>query len=162
MKLTFTKRPAKFDDLLIERDGRPPERIACPKQGIIPHDMVHLAVERIVAQNGFLARVARGEAATPGMTREADTEAIERLVETMQAEAWSSRDPAFRSGAAEELIALYETSCAARFHPCLRITPADVDLIRREIDSLTERWEAVPMNGSLTLTLDGAAEAQSA
>ena len=39
MRLTFTKRDGKYDDLLIERPDAAPETIKNPKQGIIPHDM---------------------------------------------------------------------------------------------------------------------------
>jgi predicted nucleic acid-binding protein len=57
MKLTFTKGSGKYDRLdIVAGDGaRPP--IDCPKQGIIPHDMVHWAVEAEVAAAGFLRLV---------------------------------------------------------------------------------------------------------
>ncbi|MEI6418569.1 MAG: hypothetical protein WCO82_05845, partial [Sphingomonadales bacterium] len=60
MKLIFTKGSGKYDQLLVEApDGvRPP--IPCPKQGIIPHDMVHWAVEAEVAAAGFLKLIAAG------------------------------------------------------------------------------------------------------
>ena len=45
MDLTFTKPGGKFDERTVARPGLAPSPIACPKQGIIPHDMVHYAVE---------------------------------------------------------------------------------------------------------------------
>jgi hypothetical protein len=48
MELVFTKGPGKFDLMEIFRTGAPPERVDCPKQRIIPHDMIHYAVERLV------------------------------------------------------------------------------------------------------------------
>ena len=63
MRLIFTKRDGKYDGLVIERAGAPAETIRCPKQGIIPHDMVHHAVESRLAHGGFLGMVAGGEAA---------------------------------------------------------------------------------------------------
>lgn len=45
MQLIFTKGSGKHDKMEVIRDGTPVESIECPKQGIIPHDMVHYAVE---------------------------------------------------------------------------------------------------------------------
>ncbi len=45
MKLGFTKGSGKFDRLDIVAADGPRAPIDCPKQGIIPHDMVHFAVE---------------------------------------------------------------------------------------------------------------------
>ena len=101
MRLTFTKRDGKYDDLSIERDGQAPEAIQCPKQGIIPHDMVHYAVDSILTHSGFLSLFAGGQAAgftTSGGDAE---EAVERLVENFQAEMWGGRV------SAEDLLASY-------------------------------------------------------
>ena len=43
MNLIFTKGAQKADRLEVRRPGRAAELIECPKQGIIPHDMVHYA-----------------------------------------------------------------------------------------------------------------------
>lgn len=145
MRLTFTKREGKYDDLVVERDGRPLEAIACPKQGIIPHDMVHYAVESIVAERGFLSLVADGQAAGFQVAGDETSEAIEQLVETFQAEMWSGRVPA------EDLIAMYEHACHARAHAVAPVSPTDVALIRARIDELTSQWSAVPVGGALTL-----------
>lgn len=147
MRLTFTKRDGKYDDLSIEREGRQLETIKCPKQGIIPHDMVHYAVESCLAHSGFLTLVAGGEAAAFTTTGGDAEEAVERLVENFQAEMWGGRVPA------EELLASYELACEARGHPVAPVSVADVERIRARLDELTDRWAAVPLNGSLTLEL---------
>lgn len=145
MRLTFTKRDGKYDDLVVERDGQPPEAIACPKQGIIPHDMIHYAVESIIAERGFLSLVADGQSAGFQVAGDAASEAIERLVETFQAEMWGGRVPA------EDLLATYEHACGARAHAVAPVSPSDVALIRARIDELTSKWSAVPVGGALTL-----------
>lgn len=145
MRLTFTKRDGKYDDLVVERDGRPPEAIACPKQGIIPHDMIHYAVESIIAERGFLSLVADGQSAGFQVAGDGISEAIERLVETFQAEMWGGRVPA------EDLLATYEHACEARAHAVAPVSPKDVALIRARIDELTSQWSAVPLGGALTL-----------
>jgi hypothetical protein len=151
LKLTFKKKAGKTDELLIERNDGSKEVIPCPKQGIIPHDMVHYAVEKVVSRRGFLSRLAAGEVAEFRMSREAEADAIERLVESIQAEMWSGRVPA------EEVVALYQHACAARSHPHFPVSAGDIQLIRSEIDQLTAEWEAVAVHSSLVLTLDAAA-----
>jgi len=148
MRLTFTKRGGKHDDLSIERDGSPPEVLTCPKQGIIPHDMVHYAIESTLSHHhGFLGLVADGQAAAFTTTGGDSEEAVERLVEVFQAEMWGGRVPA------TDLIAAYEQACDARGHAASPVSPADVDAIRDRLDQLTTDWSQVPVNGSLILEM---------
>ena len=147
MRLTFTKLSGKYDDLAIERNGRSPEKLACPKQGIIPHDMVHFAVESTLSHGGFLGLVADGQAAAFTTVGGDSEEAIERLVEVFQAEMWGGRVPA------SELLATYEHACAARGHAAMPVSTADVEAIRERLDQLTEQWSQVPVNASLTLEM---------
>jgi hypothetical protein len=147
MRLIFTKRGGKHDDLAIERDGRERETLSCPKQGIIPHDMVHFAVESALSHRGFLGLVADGQPAAFATTGGDAEEAIERLVEVFQAEMWGGRV------AAADLLATYEQACGDRGHPSVPISPVDVEAIRTRLDQLTADWSAVPLNGSLTLEM---------
>ena len=147
MRLTFTKRGGKHDDLVIDRVGRPPETISCPKQGIIPHDMVHYAVESTLAHRGFLGLVADGQVAAFETTGGDSEEAVERLVETFQAEMWGARVPS------AELIATYEHACGARGHPAVPVSPGDVEAIRERLRELTEKWAALPVNASFAVEL---------
>jgi hypothetical protein len=82
MELTFTKRSGKSDDLTIVRDDGTAENIICPKQGIIPHDLVHYAVESVLAHHGFLSLVRDGQAADFSASGTDVHESVERLVET--------------------------------------------------------------------------------
>ena len=72
-------------------------------------------------------------------------EAIERLVESFQAEMWGGRVPA------ADLLATYELACEARGHSSAPISVAEIDSIRARLDDLTDQWAAVPVNGSLTV-----------
>jgi hypothetical protein len=148
MRLIFTKRGGKHDELVIERDDRDPETLSCPKQGIIPHDMVHYAVESSLSHRGFLGLVADGQAAAFATAGGDSEEAIERLVEVFQAEMWGGRV------AATDLLATYEQACGDRGHAAVPISPADVDAIRIRLDQLTADWSAVPLNESLTLDME--------
>ena len=51
------------------------------------------------------------------------------------------------------MLSLYELSCAERGHPVGAVTSEEVDLIRQEIADLTARWDTVPINGAIILTL---------
>jgi len=147
MRLTFTKRGGKHDDLVIDREGRPPDRISCPKQGIIPHDMVHYAVECTLAHRGFLGLVADGAAAAFETAGGESEEAIERLVETFQAEMWGGRVPS------ADFLATYEHACDSRGHAAVAVSAEDVEAIRARLDELTDKWAAVGVNESLRLEL---------
>jgi len=147
MRLVFTKRDGKHDDLAIERADGSSETIRCPKQGIIPHDMVHFAVESVLAHQGFLSLVAGGEALAFTTTGGDSEEAIERLVECFQAEMWGGRV------SAADLLATYALACEARGHAAAPIAVDDVEIVRARLDELTDSWAAVPVNGSLTLEI---------
>jgi hypothetical protein len=143
MRLTFTKGAGKSDWLDAHRaDGTVVPRIECPKQRIIPHDMVHFAVESVLAARGFLTALADGGDAGFGAVADG---AVERLVETMQAEAWSA--PADTA----ELIALYELTCAARGDVPLPLDATTIDEIRAKMAQLAVRWDALPVGSTLGL-----------
>jgi hypothetical protein len=145
MELIFVKRSGKFDDLTIVRDAGGRETISCPKQGIIPHDMVHYAVESVLAHRGFLSLVKDGKPAEFGTEGGDSEEAIERLVEVFQAELWSGRVPA------ADLVTTYEHACEARGHSVAAISRADVEAIRNRLDELSRQWSAVAVNEALKL-----------
>ena len=149
MQLTFTKGNGKYDRLDIVTDAGPLPPIDCPKQGIIPHDMVHFAVESEVTTLGFLGGIAAGGGT--GFTAGVDNphhRAVERLVETVQAEAWSGGPVADA-----EFIALYRVTCAARDDAPLALDGRTIAAIRGRIAALTVHWAAVPVGGTLVLTL---------
>jgi hypothetical protein len=147
MELAFTKGAGKNDGLIISRGEGSTQEIACPKQGIIPHDMMHYAVESILDARGFLGRLRDGEVATFGMIAESDSDSIERLVEVMQGETWSA------VGANSDLIDLYRVTCEARGCPMLELNDEIIADIRGRIVALTEAWDGIAVGQTLTLRL---------
>lgn len=154
MRMIFTKsggrNPARYDRLDCVTDAGPLPPIDCPKQGIIPHDMVHFAVEAEVAARGFLGLVAEGlgNGMTTGNT-DAQSRAIERLVETVQAEAWSGAPVPDA-----EFVSLYHVTCAARDDTPLDLDAGAIGAIRARVAALTAEWQAIPHGGTLVLVLD--------
>lgn len=154
MELRFTKGSGKTDTLDLCRADGSVARIDCPKQRIIPHDMVHFAVESVLTARGFLGRVRDGEDAAFMMAAAAESDGVERLVEAMQGEAWSGTSDS------AAVIDLYRVTCEARKCPMLAIDEAGIDAIREAISNLTVRWEAIPVGGVLVLNF-GAQSSQS-
>ena len=148
-KLVFEKREGKYDAMFVERDGRLQE-IACPKQPPIPHDMFHYAVEQVLQVRGFARRAAEGDTIGFVMTPDAESESVERLVETMQADSWSGRPPP------GEVIDLFRSTCEARGSVPIALDEVAIVAIRDEIDRLAAQWAALPVRGRMTLEVDHA------
>lgn len=144
--VVFEKRSGKYDVMRVLRGGRIDE-IPCPKQRPIPHDMFHYAVETVLEKRGFMHRAAAGEGVGFRMADEPTSNAVERLVEAIQADSWSGRpDPA-------EVIDLFHTTCAARGDAPFSVDVAAIAAIRAEIDRLAALWEPLPVGGRLELEI---------
>lgn len=148
MQLIFTKGSGKYDRMDVVRDSVVLGTIQCPKQGIIPHDMVHYAVENTLHKRGFISRTLEGEEVSFTMEAEPESEGVERLVEVFQADGWAGwkTEPA-------EMLDMYEVTCKARESEPLEVDAADVLAVRARILELTAQWEAVAVGQSLTLQL---------
>lgn len=147
MDISFTKGAGKFDRMTVRRDGHE-QTLDCPKQRIIPHDMVHYAVESLLHRRGFLSRVRDGESADFRMAPEQESDSVERLVEVFQGDAWSGGD-----SAPEEMIALYQVTCRARECLPLAVTAEEILAIRERIAELDRVWQILPVGQSMTLEL---------
>jgi hypothetical protein len=148
MKLIFTKGPRKYDRMEVFRDGIPAETLDCPKQRIMPHDMVHYVIESVLEKRGFLTRVRDGEPASMRMQPSRESDSVERLVEVFQGDAWSG------SGTSHaEMIDLYRVTCLARQCPMLHLDEATIDEVRTQMASLTSEWNQLAIGESLELHL---------
>jgi len=149
MRLTFTKGRGKYDRLDIVTDAGPQPAIECPKQGIIPHDMVHFVVEVEVATRGFLGGIAAGgDSGFAAGVDDTHARAVERLVETVQAEAWAGVPTPDA-----DLIAMYRLTCDARGDAPLDLDAPTLAAIRARLLALTAQWADVPTGGTLVLVL---------
>jgi len=145
MEFLFEKlKTGKYDRLRVIRDGGA-EEILCPKIGGIPHDMVHFAVENVMARDGYMRRVARGEALSFRMQSNIESDQMERLVEVMQADAISGYP-----GAAE-MIDTYRVTCDARGIAPYPVTETDIAALRAEMARLEALWRKVEPGGTLSL-----------
>jgi hypothetical protein len=148
MKFVFEKlKDGKYDRLRVERDGRV-EEIACPKVGGIPHDMIHFAVENVLARRGYMRRVAEGETLSFRMATSIESDQMERLVEVMQADALSGYPPA------ADMIAMYKVTCEARGVGPYAISENEIAALRAEMARLGGLWSRTEPGSSLTLCFE--------
>jgi hypothetical protein len=147
MKISFIKGNGKYDRMVIVR-GDATETIDCPKQRIIPHDMVHYAVESTLHKRDFLGRGRDGEAADFRMPAQSESDGVERLVEVFQGDAWSGG-----TSAAEDIIELYQVTCRARACAPLPMLPDDVLAVRLRIAELDAEWQGLAVGQAVTLEL---------
>lgn len=148
MKATFTKGSGKFDKLTVERFDGSLDSLDCPKQRIIPHDMVHLAVEGALRKRGFMTRIKAGESANFSMQGDHESDGVERLVEVFQGDAWSGG-----ATPVPEMLELYRVTCQERACPPLDLSIADMQAIRAAIEDLDRQWSLVPVGGFVDLVL---------
>lgn len=148
MKATFTKGSGKFDKLVVERPDGSIDSLDCPKQRIIPHDMVHYAVESTLRKRGFMTRVKAGEPANFTMQGDHESDGVERLVEVFQGDGWSGGTTPL-----QEMIDLYQVTCQERDCPPLNVSLEDMQAIRSAIEALDRQWSEVSVGDSLSLVL---------
>jgi hypothetical protein len=159
MKLILTRRGRtdKYDDLLcVRRDGST-TGCAMPRQGILPHDLVHYVVESTLGwRHTFYGMIAAGADIGPAMEQAHDPgnaalvdQAIhaEAVVESLQAQLWSGT---FDAALFDEGV---RTACTGRGRSVPAL-PADAG--RQLLDAvraLDARWQQVSWHGTLELEL---------
>lgn len=146
MQLIFIKGAGKTDQLEVRREGVATERIDCPKQGIVPHDMVHYAVESVLHRRGFIGRVLEGEVASFQMAADSESDGVERLVEVFQADGWAGWNTP-----PDDLLEMYRVTCQARQCPPLTVSTDDIESVRQKLLQLTQQWQAIAVGDALIL-----------
>lgn len=156
MKLVAHKRPAneKLDRLEYVRDDGTRSTIDMPRQGILPHDLIHYVVEQGFAmRDGFLSLVAAGgdaryvmEMSHDARNRDRAARAVqaEALVEALQTQLWAG---AFDREAFEYGV---QTASSARGIP-VPVLDRDAELLFDRARQLAQQWAQVPAHGTLEL-----------
>lgn len=141
MRLIFTRLGGTHDQLEVVRGDGSTEIIPQPKQRIIPHDMVHAIVEAELA-GGFLDAVNAGAGAAFARGQWGKRAlAVERLVEAVQAAAWSG------GAQASDILYLYRTACDARGHPAWPVDGMLVGRVMARLALAQAQWDALPVGG---------------
>jgi hypothetical protein len=151
MKLSAEKQGKndKLDRLRFIRADHSETECAMPRQGTLPHDLLHYVVESVLPfQHGFLSLVAAGADAGFVMQEVHDpanlavaTEAVqvEAIVEALQTQLWSG---AFDREAFLDAARL-ATSCRDR-QP-FEFVGIDPEQLYHRAMALLQQWNAVPL-----------------
>ena len=160
MKLIAEKRSKtdKYDVLRFVRNNGNCTDALMPRQGILPHDLVHYVVESALPlRHGFLSLLARGADAQFVMAAvhdhanphvEIESVQAEAIVEGLQAQLWSGAfdEEAFLAGAA--------AACSARNKPPFDFSRLALDLKTALYDralALHHQWHTAPYYSTLSL-----------
>ena len=158
MEIVFTKG-ARTDAIAMTRADGTCADTTFPHKGPVPHDAVHLFVERELGlESGFWGLVAQGRHpdGLAAMARDgghasakrlcvpdaaiAQLIQAERVVECFEADMWSGQ-----TGAATDLADLAATACAASAVAAPQLTEAAIARIRAELGAFAREWTAAPL-----------------
>ncbi|HEY5780547.1 MAG TPA: hypothetical protein VIT66_01580 [Lysobacter sp.] len=149
----------KLDRFRCVRDDGSHSECVMPRQGILPHDLIHYVVEsRLTFDAAFLGMVASGAELAYAMqqshetvdpSRYAQAGQAESMVEALQTQLWEG---AFDQAAFHEGL---RGACDMRGVPLPDLSTLDIehDLFRRAIE-LHGEWSALPFHSSMTLRFD--------
>jgi hypothetical protein len=152
-------RTDKLDQLRCIRSDGSVTSTSMPRQGILPHDLVHYVVESTLGwRHGFLAMIAAGADIAWTMERTHDRENVdvadqaihaEAVVESLQAQLWSAAfdEDAFLDGV--------RRACEARGRSVPALAPGSGQAMFGQALDLDARWRAVPFFGTLELDMPG-------
>ena len=158
MKLIAEKlgKSDKLDRLRFIRADGSETHCPMPRQGTLPHDLVHYVVESALPlKHGFLSLVAAGSDA--GFVMQAvhdpanlavDTEAVqaEAIVEALQTQLWGG---AFDR---ESFLEAARLAAAHRNKPAFEFAGLDPELLYKRAMALLQQWGQVPFHQRMELS----------
>jgi hypothetical protein len=157
-RLRFIKRNGKYDSLELHRNDGRIERLENPKQGIAPHDMVHVVIEQTLGlTQGFIGMVLSGlPMAMTDQPRERENAGLygveakqsESLVECVQAALWDSG-----ALAADDFREQLRITCAVRDVPAPDLDAAAVATLIERVRDASREWQALPVGAAMEFQL---------
>jgi hypothetical protein len=152
-------RTDKLDLLRCIRGDGSETSTAMPRQGILPHDLLHYVVEAGLGwRHGFLGMIAAG--ADIGWTMEQTHDPVnqavtdqaihaEALVESLQAQLWS--------GGFDEAMFLdgVRSACEARGRSVPALGAGAGEVLFEQAQALNARWQQLSFHGALALEMPG-------
>lgn len=158
MKLIAEKlgKADKLDRLHYVRADGSSTQCVMPRQGTLPHDLIHYVVEtQLRVHEGFTGLIAQGAEASMatqvshGLAEKmAGTEAVqvEAIVEALQTQLWAGRF------SMDDFLEGVRTACLVRGQPPYPFDGIDAEaLLFDQVLELNSAWAAVPFHGSMTL-----------
>jgi len=133
--LTYTKRNGEFDALMVERDAGT-LHIDCPKQRVLPHDMLHYVAMSVLAERGLL----NGFGGSAKMI-------VASLVETLQAALWSG------AGEIADLLRLFRATCRARGSAPPEFSLQSMERACKMALAFDRHWRGLETGETMTMSL---------
>ena len=158
MKLIVEKlgKNDKFDRLRLIRSDGSETFCTLPRQGTLPHDLVHYVVESALPlKYGFLSLVAAGfeagfvmQAAHDPTNLAVETEAVqaEAIVEALQTQIWG------REFDRESFLQAVLLATTSRSKPVFEFSGNAPEALYRDALLLLEQWNQVPFHQRMELT----------
>ena len=152
----------KSDLLVCTRADGSTTQVAMPRQGVLPHDLVHCVVESALPfRHGFLSQVADGASIAfdagvsyvEGPRRHVvESGQVESIVEALQSQLWAGAFdlPSFLDGV--------RLACESRDLPAPELPPIDLEasLFERAV-RLNAEWMQLPPQHEMTLAFERSA-----
>lgn len=148
--LRATRRASEHTkDVLVIACGATTRVLECWRQGILPHELVHAAVESVFPWRGFVRLVASGRDPASIGVRDAEASTLwaEALTNALQAELAGVIEPGTAS-----LRAYLDT--IQRTPPLPELDQAELALLRERSADWNARWAALRAGESLEITLE--------
>lgn len=158
MKLIAEKRSSndKYDVLRFVRNNGSATDALMPRQGILPHDLIHYVVESALPlRHGFLSQIALGadagfvlqtvhDSANPAVEEQAVQ--VEAIVEGLQTQLWAG------SFDLDAFLLAANSACAARGKAPFDLSGIDVHAcLYQRAQALHAKWQETPYHRFLTL-----------
>ncbi|GAB2502484.1 hypothetical protein [Lysobacter humi (ex Lee et al. 2017)] len=141
---------ARSDALDVHREDGSVASIPLPRQGILPHDLVHAVVESMLPLRGYLGAIDAGAELAftmqaPSPEHAASLARVEAVVEALQSQLWAGAldAAAFDAG--------LRGACAQRAVDPPQLDAAMLARLYDAAQALDARWQAVPPYGALEL-----------
>ena len=158
MRLIAEKRSSrdKYDVLRFVRNNGSATDALMPRQGILPHDLIHYVVESALPlRHGFLSQVALGADAGFAMQTlhdktnpalEMQAVQVEAIVEGLQTQLWAG------SFDLDSFLLAANTACTARGTPPFDLSGIDVHAcLYQRAHALHLQWQETPHHCALSL-----------
>jgi hypothetical protein len=159
VRLRFIKqRTGKYDAVELHRQDGRIERLENPKQGLAPHDMIHVVIEQSLGlRRGFIGMVLSGlPMAMADQPRERENAGLygveakqsESLVECVQASVWDSTPVS-----AEYFREQLGITCGMRKVPAPELDDATVARLIDRVRRASQEWRALAVGEAMEFDL---------
>jgi hypothetical protein len=162
MKIIATKlaKNDKYDQLRCIRSNGSETSTLMPRQGVLPHDLIHYVVENTLGyDHAFFGLVAKGADISFAMAQSHDiaNQAVacqathaEAIVESLQAQLWSGNFDI------DMFLAGLAGACEMRSQPVPDLSRVDVKSeLYAGVMSLAQHWQQLPFHDSIELEMAG-------